>query len=299
MKKACLIYLIILAGLYAVLSLFDLKGDYIVEKKIWKLYQMQLDIAKDPRVIPDLTFKNVIDGYRKVIEQYRGSRLTPTLYIRLGEVYSLKKDYEQARKTFHETIKRYPDNHDLSAQAMFEIGKTYELEQNWIEASRVYNAIIREYSETETAMSVPIYIANYYRNQNDSQMTKEAYEVARRYYKKMAADYTDTKVGLNALRYLSNCYLEQKGWNHAVETLGTIIEKYAQYGYLPIDDMEKMIKTINIISAYKIKNYDKAILLYQGIIDRNPNHRFRGYLQKMIDAFQQLKKEDLKASNLE
>jgi len=51
------------------------------------------------------------------------------------------------------------------------------------------------------------------------------------------------------------------------------------------------IKTINIVSAYQLKDYDVAIQLYQGIIDRNPEFPLRGYLKKVIDAFNQLKEK--------
>ncbi|MCK5014297.1 MAG: tetratricopeptide repeat protein [Candidatus Omnitrophica bacterium] len=298
MKKALVIYLSILVGLFAVLFVLGHKGDYTVERKAWKLYQKHIDIAKDPVVIPDRTFEDVIAEYEKIISQHPDSRLTPGLHIRLGEVYALKKDYAQARKIFNDIIKLHPENQELSAEAMFKIGQTHEFERNWVEANKVYNVIIREYSKTDTAMRVPIYIANYYRNENDFQRTMEAYEVAVRYYKKMASDHDNTRVGLNATRYLSNCYLEQNRWAEAVETLGVVIEKYVDSGYLTIENADMTIKTINIVSAYQLQDYDIAIKLYQGIIDRNPGHRLNGYLEKVIDAFHQLRGKGVEASDL-
>jgi TolA-binding protein len=298
MKKALLIYLSILIGLFTVLFILGHKGDYAVERKAWKLYQKHVDIARDPAVIPDRTFEDVIAEYEKIISEHPDSRLTPGLHIRLGEVYTLRQNYTQARKIFNDIIKLHSENEELSAEAMFKIGKTYEFEQNWLEASKVYNVIIRKYSKTDTAMRVPIYIANYYRNDNDFQKTMEAYEVAVRYYKKMASDHDNTQVGLNALRYLSNCYLEQNRWAEAVETLGSVLEKYADSGYLTIENADMTIKTINIVSAYQLQNYDIAIELYQGIIKRNPGHRLNGYLKKVIEAFQQLRAKGVEASDL-
>ena len=298
MKKALITYLVILAGVFGLLSAFDLKGDYVVEKKIWGLYQQQIDIAKDPAVIPDRTFEDIIAEYHNIIDRYPDSRLTPGLYIRLGEIYNLRKDYEAARQVFNKVVNLYPDNKELVAEALFKIGRTHEFEQNWVKASEIYNVIIRDYAQTETAMGIPIYIANYYRSENDFQKTMEAYEVAIRYYKKMASDYEGKKVGLNALRYLSNCYLEQNRWTEAIDTLGQMIEKYSTSGHSTIENVDMTIKTINIVSAYQLRDYDIAISLYQGIIERNPGHPLNSYLEKVINAFNQLREKGIEATDL-
>ncbi|MCK5082391.1 MAG: tetratricopeptide repeat protein [Candidatus Omnitrophica bacterium] len=298
MKKALIIYASILIGVFVLFSVLDLKGDYTVERRMWGLFQQQLDIAKDPTVIPERAFEDITNEYKKIIAEYPDSTLTPGIHLQLGEIYTLKKDFVSARKVLNEIIGLYPDNRELSAEAMFKIGKTYEFEENWVKASKTYNKIILKYSETDTAMGVPIYIANYYKGQNDFQGTMDAYEVAIRYYKKMASDHDGTKVGLNALRFLSNCYLEQNRWIEAIDTLGAVIEKYASSGYLTDENADMTVKTINVVSAYQLQDYDIAIGLYRGIIDRNPGHRFRGYLEKMIGAFDQLREKGIDAPDL-
>ena len=103
-------------------------------------------------------------------------------------------------------------------------------------------------------------------------------------------------MGFNALRYLSNCYLEQDQWNEAIGTLGSILEIYASSGHLTVKSADMMVKTINIISAYQLKDYDVAIRLYQGILDRNPEQPLRDYLKKVVDAFNQLKEKGVQVS---
>jgi tetratricopeptide (TPR) repeat protein len=298
MKRALIVFSLILVGLFAFLLLLGRKGDYVVEKKAWKLYQKHLDIAKDPAVIPDQTFEEVIAEYETIIQEYPGSRLTPGLRIRLGEIYSLKKDYEKARGVFEEIIKIYPNDQELSAEAIFKIGETYELNGDWAKASQTYTSIITQYPETETALGVPIYIAGYYKELNDYQKTMEAYEIAIRYYRQTASDYKGKKVGFTAIRLLSNCFLEQKRWGEAVETLADVLETYATSGFLTAKDIDMNIKTINIISAYEIHDYNAAISLYQGIIERNPKLPLSIYLQKVIDAFNQLKEKGVEPEDL-
>jgi len=209
MKKIVSVYLIILFGLFVVLTLLDQGSDYIVEKKVWKVLQQQIDIARDPNVIPDHTFEKVISAYQKIIDKHPQSRLTPGLYIHIGEVYAMREDYKGARKIYNELIKLYPDDRELSAEAMFKVGKTYEVTNNWLGATKVYQNIIQDYPLTNVGLNTPLYIANYYKDKNDYQKTMVAYEVAVRHYIKIATDHNNTHVGLNAMRHLSTSYLDQ------------------------------------------------------------------------------------------
>ncbi len=298
MKKILIIFVSVLAGLFIGLFLLGQRGDYTVEKKVWRLHQEYVDIAKDPAVIPDRTFDDVIAAYEKIISQYPDSNLTPGLYIRLGEIYALRKDYEKAREVLGKIVQLYPDNRELCADAIFKTGKTYELAENWVKASQIYTGIIKTYPETDTALGVPVYIAGYYRKQNDFQKTMEAYEIAIGYYNRTASEYAGEKAGLTALRLLSNCYLEQNRWQESINTLGRILEKYSTSGFLEANDVDMTIKTINIMSAYQLKDYNVAIALYQGIIDRNPELPLSSYLQKVIDAFNQLREKGVEPADL-
>ena len=62
-------------------------------------------------------------------------------------------------------------------------------------------------------------------------------------------------------------------------------------------ELNMIIKTINIVAAYKLNDYDVAIQLYEGIIDRDPGHPLRGYLNKVIDAFNQLNEKGIMVSD--
>lgn len=299
MKKVLSVYLIILLGVFVTLSLFDQKSDYIIEKKIWRIYQQQLDIAKDPNVIPDRSFEKVIDGYKAIIQNYPNSYLIPRLHIRVGEVYMLRKDYEGARAIFYEFMKSYPDNKEAAAEALFKAGGTYETTDNWPEAYKVYQNVISEYTLTNVGLSMPVYIANYHRNQNDFQATMTAYEFAVRHYSSIASTHDNTKAGLSAMRHLANCYLDQNRWTEAISALGLILEKYTISNYLTLKDIDMVIKTINITAAYQLKDYDVAVSLYEEIVARNPEHPLKGYLNKVIDAFNQLKEKGIQVSGRE
>lgn len=296
MKKILSIYLIILIGIFIALSIVDRRSNYVIEREIWKIYQQQLDIAKDPAVVPSRSFEKAINGYKKIITKYPNSHFIPGVHIRIGEMHMLNKDYEGARTIFYDLIKLFPDNKEIAAEALLKIGGTYEVTGNWPKAHKVYQDIIQEYTLTDVGLTVPIHIANYYKNQNDFQATMNAYEFAIRHYSSIASTHK-TKAGLTAMRHLANSYLDQNRWSEAISTLGSILEKYTASNYLTAKDVDMLIKTINITAAYQLKDYDIAISLYQGIIARNPNHPLKNYLNRVIDAFNQLEEKGIQVSD--
>ena len=161
----------------------------------------------------------------------------------------------------------------------------------------MYLSVIDEYPLTDVGLNTPIHIANYYRNQNDFQGAMNAYEFAIRHYSSIATTHDNTKAGLSAMRHLSNSYLDQNRWLEAITTLGIVLEKYSTSGYLTIKDVDLIIKTINITAAYQLKDYDIAISLYKKIIARNPGHPLKDYLNKVINAFNQLKEKGIQVSD--
>ena len=291
MKKALISYLVILIGLFVLLSVLDSGGEYAAEKKVWKIQRRFSEIAKDPGSVPDLKYDEVIGELRETVNEYPDSRLVPDLYVFLGRLYAMKKDYAAAREQFRTIIRKYPDDKDASANALFSVGKTYEAGDNWTKAYGTYKSILEKYPETNVALGVPLYIARYHKGKGEAQSAVLAYDLAENYYKKIASENSGKPLGFNALRYLSNCYLEQDRWNEAIDTLGSILETYAPLGHLTVKSADMMIKTINIVSSYQLKDYNVAIRLYQGILDRNPEHPMRDYLEKIIDAFNQLKEK--------
>jgi TolA-binding protein len=297
MKKLIIAYLCVLLTIFFIFSALDRKGDCVIEKKIWKLYQQQVEISKDPIAVPEKVYRDLIVKYQEVINQYPQSHLIPKLYINLGEIYILKKDYVMARQIFQRIIEQYPQNKNLVAETSFHIGKTYEMAQNWTEAKNIYGSLLKDYPLTDVGLNMPLYIINYHKVRDDDVQLRGAYQFAVNHYANIASDYDNTGIGMTALRHLSNCYLDQGRWNEAIGVLGNIIEKYAATEHLTIKNTDMIIKAINMVAAYRLKDYDVAIQLYQGIIQRNPQHPLKGYLTKVIDAFNQLKAKGIQVSD--
>lgn len=289
MKKIILICLGILAGVFILLSLLGRNSDYAIEQMTWKLQREYIDILKDPKVVPEQTFNKIIRDYQKIIDRHPGSRLTPGIRMLVGNVYHVKKDYETSREKFNEVIKLYPQNRELQAQAHSAIGKTYEAQDNWPGARKVYDHIVADYALTKTGLGVPIYIANHYKSQNDYQKTMDAYDRAITHYNTLAAQNPDSPAEYSSLRYLGNCYLDQKRWREAVEVFGKMADKYGRPEHMNIRSLDTLLKTINTVSVYQLKDYDLPLSIYQDIIEKNPDHPMKNYFAKMIDVLTALK----------
>ena len=289
MKKVVLIYIGILAGVFVLFSLLDRDSDYAIEQTAWKVQREYIDILKDPKAVPEQTFNKVIRDYQKIIERYPDSKLTPVIRMLVGNLYHVKKDYETSREKFNEIIKLYPQNRELQAQALSAIGKTYETQDNWPGAGKVYDRIVADYALTRTGLGVPIYIANHYKTQNDYQKTMDAYDRAITHYNTLAAQNPDSPAEYNSLRYLSNCYLDQKRWREAVEVLGKITDKYGRPERMNIRTLDIILKTINTVSVYQLKDYELPLQIYRGIITKDPDHPWKDYFQKMVDTLSTLK----------
>lgn len=296
MKKAVLIYIGILAGVFILFSLLGRNSDYAVEQMAWKVRRAHMDILKDPKVIPAQTFDEVINGYQKIINRYPNSKLIPGLRMLVGNAYHVKKDYETSREKFNEIIKLYPQNKELQAEALGAIGKTYEAQDNWPGARKIYDRIMAEYALTRMGLGIPIYIANHYKAQNDYQKTLDAYDRAITHYNTLTAQNPDSPVEYTALRYLGDCYLDQKRWREAVDVLGKITAKYGLPGHMNTHTRDIILKTINTVSVHQLQDYELPLQIYQDIITKNPNHPWKDYFQKMVNALSTLKTESVRVS---
>ncbi|MFA5087610.1 MAG: tetratricopeptide repeat protein [Candidatus Omnitrophota bacterium] len=296
MRKNLLIYAAILAGLFIFLSILDLKGDYVVEQKLWKVNRLYAEVAKDPNAVSGKTFDQLAKKYQRIINQYPKSDVVQGAYLLLGEVYLLKKDYKTAREKFESVVVKYPDNKELAAEAKARVGRSYELENKWPEALKVYRSIIKEYPLTNVGMSTPLFLAGHYKNKNDYQNAMQAYAEAIQFYRNLANQNPDTVFGFNALRFLANCYLDQNRWKEAVDVLGETLISYAHSSLLNVPRADLMIKTINMIAAFQLKDNDVAVNVYRKFIDKYPAHPLSSYLQKMIDAFTKLEQEGVQVS---
>lgn len=292
-----MLYLAVLAAAFIVFSLFDINGDYVVERKIWKINHKYSGVIKNHETASPQVLEQVVKEYRGVIRQYGRSKAIPGVYLVLARIYLLKGDLDKAREIAGELLKRFPDYRELCAEAASLVAKTYEADKDWPRAKEIYQKVIAEYPTTSVGLVTPLYIANYYQVQNDFTNTMASYARAVDFYKGIIAANPNSSLEFESLRYLANCYVVQNRWAEAVDVLKQVLMKYPSEKYLTVQRAELIIKTINTIVATQIKDYDVALKIYQEFIDRYPKHPLSKTLRAIIARLQELKAAPADAGN--
>lgn len=284
MRKTLISFAGVLVGLFVLLSLLDLKGDYVVEQMIWRANKKLADASQTPEAIPGKVYEQIADQYRKVIKNFPNSKLTPLSHILLGRVYLTKKDYDVARQKFQEAIKKYPKNLDVCAEGLAQIGSSYEQQGQWPKALESYERIKKQCPLTEIGLNVPIYIARYYELKKDSVDARKAYDDAVVYYTRLANEHPGTGIEFRCLGLLANCYMAQKRWSDVIAVMGESLSKYPN----PATAVP-LVKAMNTIAVVQLKNGDAVTEIYKNFIEKYPKHPLNKTLEGMIKAFAKLK----------
>ena len=166
MKKTLLILTVILGCVFILFSVLGRKGEYLAEKKFWKINKKFVEISRDPKAVPEASFEAILRDYEKFIKKFPHSKLVPLAYIYEGQVYLIKKDYDKSRIKFEEITKKYADKPGICVRAVSEISRTYALEEDWDNLLSTYQRIVRDYPLTGLGFQTPITIAQFYISRN-------------------------------------------------------------------------------------------------------------------------------------
>lgn len=288
MKKTLIIFAGILLGTFIVFSLLD-TSEYALEKRIWRVQKQYDQMAKDPKVVPDQEFEDMIFQYRNIVTQYPKSSLAPQVHLQIGRTYILRQDYTKAREAFQEVVETYPGRLSVGAEALSSIGNTYEIQGEVAMAVQTYRRVSEEYTKTELGLNMPLYIANYYLRLNKPTESATALQNAVNFYKKISRENPQSPLEFNSLRLLVTAYFAQEQWNDGVNVLSRLLLEYPSREYLTLERANLIIKAINTVAVTQLKDYDIPINIYQTFIARNPDHPLNNYLLEVIKSLQLLK----------
>lgn len=288
MKKTLFIFIGILVVIAGAMVLISHRSEYNAEKRIWNINRQFLEISQAPETVPDQAFEKVAGEYREYLEDFPDSQLRPQAKILLGRVYLMKKDYGKARQELQAIFEEFPDNPELHAETLSVIGKSYELEGNWEEALRIYRGLQKDYPLSNVALSVPLYIAQYYQSQGNAIRADQAFTEAIVHYNQLAGENPNSETEYKALRLLSVCYLAQKKWVEAVNTMEQLLLRYPTPRAA-----NQAISVINNIAITQLKDYTVPIRVYKGFLQNHPEHPLNDTLKQMIEAFEKLKNENV------
>jgi len=291
MKKAVFLFILLLIGSIASLSVLGREGEYVAEKTIWKINRDFEGMAKDPKTTPDAAFDRIIHRYRKFIQKFPNSRLTSSADISAGSVYMFKKDYSKAREELEKVIKKYPDNPKVVVKSMEIILRSYGKEEDGEGVLKTYDRILKDYPATSLGLKIPLLISQFYKNRNNLGKSEEALVNGIQHFEQLGKKYSDTVIEHHILESMSTCYLGLKKWKEAVNTLGALLIKFSDARYLTPEKGYGLTRSINTISIYQLKDTQLPIKIYRKFIVAHPEHPFNKTLEEIIQKLNLLKEE--------
>jgi len=289
MKRCLFVFCSILVGLFIVLSVLGKKGEYAAEKVLWSINQQFDTATRDPESTPAAQYDTIVVLYDQFIEKYPDSNLIPAVKILAAKVLVYKKDYDLAVKRFEAIMMEYRENKSIQVQVLAEIGRAYAYKKDDKMVMATYKRIWKDFPKTDLGLRVPLLIAEFYANRNQIVEAKNAFQEAVDYYKKLTQDQDNPFVELNSWRLLSACFVAQENWSEAIEAYKTILIKFPEPQYLSLNEVGRVVKSINALSVIKLKNEDLAIDVYKEFIKIYPDHPFTEKFRQIIDQYNKLK----------
>jgi tetratricopeptide (TPR) repeat protein len=274
------------------LSFLD-KSEYALEKQLWRIQKKFTEISQDPAAAPTQAFDDVSKQYQKVIAAYPHAKLTPGIYLQIGRVYFLKKDYEQSRAFYLKLQQLFPEEKIPAAKALFHVGLTYEAENKSEQAFQAYEEVLKQYPLTDTGLNMPYYIAKYHERLGHREASQTAFRKAISFYKKIVQDHAQSELAFNALRVLASVYLDQKEYEMAVRTLGDTLIEYPDMTLRNPQRADLIIKSINTVAAIQLKDLDLPVSIYEKFLKEYPGHPLTGYLTKTVESLKLLKEKNV------
>lgn len=289
MKKAIFAFIVILVGVFVMFTMLDRDSNFVAERDLWRINNQFAKAARDPQIVPDSTFREIVANYQAFIAKYPGSKLSRVAHILIGRVYMVKGDFGKGREKYEEVAKIYADDPKIAVEAVADIGRTYAMENNAQGVIQNYERMIRDYPLTQHGMQAPILLTRLYASRGDQQRAQEAYAKGVEHYKKLIKEYPGGSTEFNSLRSLGALYLAGGEKRRAIETLGKVIINFPDQQYLNSRRVSTIVRTINTVAIVQLKDYDYPVTIYEEFIKAHPRHPYVPRFEQMIESIKLLK----------
>ncbi|MCA9394735.1 MAG: tetratricopeptide repeat protein [Candidatus Omnitrophica bacterium] len=289
MKRAVVAFILILAGVFALFTMLDRNGDFVAERDLWRINNRFAKASRDPQIVPDSTFRQIVADYNAFIQQYPESHLARVAHILIGRVYMVKGDLAKGREKYEEVAKLYADEPKIAVEAVADIGRTYAIENNAQGVIQNYERVIREYPLTMHGMQAPILLTKLHASRGDTQRAQDAYRAGIAHYQKLIKEYPGGSTEFNALRSMGTLYLAGGDRRKAIETFGKVLINFSDQKYMTSKRVATIVRTINTVAIVDLKDYDFPLSIYREFIKAHPQHPYRPRFEQIIESIELLK----------
>lgn len=279
MKKTIIILSLILAVTYIGLSVLGRGGEYAAEKLLYRAMKVTGKIAANPDIAPPKLVEYVETTLKTLLKKYPQTKAARAANMSLAELYVFNKNYDKGLSQTESIIKEYCAEPAMVSMALFLRGQIYEKENKWPIALKEYEKLRDKYTNTQLGMHMPIYIAKYYENKGMDADAKQAYNDAVAFYKKLEKENSKKVLGYLASLALLQTYLDKPDYEQAGRILEETLNKYMSRTALL-----QLLPQVENIFVTKLNQPEKAIEIYNGVIEKVKDEKLKQVLQKRIDA---------------
>jgi TolA-binding protein len=241
---------------------------YSLEKEFWQAQKQSDRIFKNPHATPPAQVNSVLKTLKIFSKAHPDSTLAVEAEFTIARIY-IKQEYESARAQLKEVMKTFSSSPPVCAEALYMTGNTYQLEDKWAPALAEYKRIISKYPLTGRGITMPVYIAQYYKVNYQPEKMVGAYREAAAHYQGLANTYTFSPLGLQAYKLITECYAAMNDWNEVIATYNTMLTVYK--GKLAMDSI-----LLDMAFIYKKQLNDdvKAKTTLEELIKQYPKSKF-------------------------
>lgn len=256
--------------------------EYSIERKYWHLQKKISKIINNPAATPPRELENMVSLLKKFKSEYPKSNLSIKAVLDIANLYLVKEEFEKARTHLKMLLTTYHDNPPILAEITYLIGNSYEKEDKWDSALSQYKKIMQEYPITMRGMTIPLYIAKYYKKQYQPDKMINAYQEAILHYRNLADKYPDTPLSYNLYLLVSDCYISLRDWQGAINNINFILESYRGK-----TSMEEVLLNKAMVYAQGLKNKEKAKEVLENMLKEYPKSRFINTIKDMLKRLSQ------------
>lgn len=284
MRNITLILILILAAIYAGLSIVNSGDEYSGERAYYFAMKGNEEIVKNPDLTPPAVLARVESSYKSIIKEHPKSRVVKPASIGLVEFYVARKRYSEALSNIEVIKKNYPDDVMMMSTAIFLKGAIREKQGKWDLAMKEFKILEDKYPTTQIGMQIPMYIGQHYSSKGDDAKAAKAYADAAALYSALEKQYSGKMIGYMAATYLLQAYILANSYDEAGRTLEWIFDKYPSTG-----TYVQLLPVVEIIYLDKTKNPARAVEIYKSVRDKTKDSALKKSLDSAIQKVGKIK----------
>ena len=278
MKKTIFILILILAVVYAALTIFSWGDDYGAERLLYDAVKASRKVIINPDVAPPGLVVSVANKFKKVVKKYPDAKITKRAHMALAEFYMVCKKYDESLSTLNSIIEAKYDDVPLMSKAHFFRATTFEKLDRWDSALDDYTILKDRYFTTSVGLLVPLYLGRCYARKGDTEDAVMAYKGAILFYEQLEINNRGKTLGFAASDLLRQAYMDIGKY----EAAGMVVENTLYNYSIPLT-FEKYLPLVETIYVQTLKRPSKAIEIYSNLIEKTENAEFKKFLQRKID----------------